>query len=144
MYLMALRDLEEAIPSCIRWSAVRPARCFGCGRLGGLIATVLVCFELGGCGLSDGAAPYMVDPLRYEGYHCQDLLSQWNGLQAQEKNLRNLMARADEGPGGSVIGTLTYRTDYETVLGQEKVLQRTAAEKKCALTPVYESDQTIR
>jgi hypothetical protein len=109
-----------------------------------VIAVALAGGGLGGCGLSDGAAPYMVDPMRYEGYHCNDLVAQWAGLQAQEKNLRNLMARADEGPAGSVIETITYRTDYETILGQEKVLQRTAAEKKCSLTPVYQSDQTIR
>ena len=86
----------------------------------------------------------LVDPSRYEGYHCNDLILQWKGLLKREKELRALMARADETGGGVVIGTLTYRTDYNTVLGQEKVLQRTAAEKNCVLVSTYQSDQTIR
>jgi hypothetical protein len=34
-----------------------------------------------------------------------------------------------------LIGNLTYRADYENALGEEKVLRRTAAEKKCDLPP---------
>ena len=55
------------------------------------------------------------------------------------------MDKASEGGGGSVIGALSYRPDYEKQLGDEKVLRRTAAEKKCALEPpAFESDQSIR
>ena len=45
------------------------------------------------------------------------------------------MNRASEGGGGALIGNLTYRADYENALGEEKVLRRTAAEKKCELPP---------
>jgi hypothetical protein len=93
----------------------------------------------------------MVDPGRYDGYDCKGLVGQWNGLVTREKQLRNLINRADEGGGtGEVIGTLAYRSDYQTVLEQKKVLQRTAAEKKCQLAPIpaaapaFTSDQTIR
>jgi hypothetical protein len=30
------------------------------------------------------------------------------------------------------------------VLSDEKLLQRTVAEKKCELTPTYQSDQSVR
>jgi hypothetical protein len=84
-------------------------------------------------------------------------------LIGQQNDLRNLMDKASEGGGGNVIGTLSYRADYEKVLGEEKLLRRTAAEKKCQLPPSatpapaasvlpppssiptsYQSDQTIR
>ena len=35
----------------------------------------------------------------------------------------------------ALIGNLTYRADYESAVGQEKVLRRAAAEKKCDLPP---------
>jgi hypothetical protein len=106
---------------------------------------------LAGCG-GDGVGALMVDPARFEGYNCKDLLGQWNDLVTREKRLRNLINRADEGGGsGEVIGALTYRSDYQTVLEQKKVLLRTAAEKNCQMAPTpadtapaFTSDQTIR
>ncbi len=97
---------------------------------------------LAGCGLT-GEGSLIVDPSRYAGYRCNDLTGQWKALLARQQELQGLMDKAGDG-GGALIGTMTYRADYETVLGEEKVLQRTAAEKNCALTPTYQSDQTIR
>ena len=34
-----------------------------------------------------------------------------------------------------MIGNLAYRVDYENAVGEEKILRRTAAEKKCDLPP---------
>jgi hypothetical protein len=100
---------------------------------------------LAGCGVgTDGMASLAVDPAKYSGYHCKDLVGQWNGLVAREKQLRNLIDKASEGGGGTVIAAVAYRGDYATVLEQEKVLKRTAAEQNCELTPNYSSDQTIR
>lgn len=86
----------------------------------------------------------MVDAGRYDGYRCNDLVGEWKNLLKREKELRGLIDKAREGGGGTVIGALAYRGDYETVLAQEKVLKHTAAEKNCELTPTYNSDQTIR
>ena len=107
-----------------------------------LVAAVL---PLAGCGMgTDGLASLSVDPAKYAGYHCKELVGQWNGLVGREKQLRNLIDKASEGGGGTVIAAVAYRSDYDTVLQQEKVLKRTAAEQNCELTPNYSSDQTIR
>lgn len=123
---------------------LRPAQAFA--------AFLFVAAALGGCGVTrDGVGALMVDPGRYEGYNCKDLAGQWGGLVKREKQLHNLIDRADEGGGaGEVVGAVAYRGDYQTVLEQEKVLQRTAAEKKCQLTTApaaaapFTSDRTIR
>jgi len=108
------------------------------------LAALFAALALAGCGLSENTtSTLMVDPGHYEGYHCNELAAQWQKLEAREKDLRSLMERAQES-GNAVIGTMTYRADYETVLGEQKALQRTAAEKKCTLVPAYQSDQTIR
>jgi hypothetical protein len=51
------------------------------------------------------------------------------GFARAGQELANLMNRASEGGGGVLIGNLAYRTDYENVVGEEKVLRRAAAEK---------------
>lgn len=105
---------------------------------------ILVVGAFAGCSMSEGVGQYIVDPARYSAYHCDDMARRLKDLLAKEKDLRNLMDRASEGGGGTVIGTLAYRADYENALGEEKLLRRTAAEKKCELGPItFQSDQTI-
>ena len=104
----------------------------------------VVAVALAGCGLSNGTGVLFVDPGRYDAYHCNELTARWKVLHDREKELRNLMDRASTGGGGALIGTLAYRSDYESVLTQEKLVQREAAEKKCELTTTFQSDQSIR
>jgi hypothetical protein len=98
---------------------------------------------LSGCS-GDGVGTLMVDPARYAGYHCNDLVTELGNLAKREQKLRDLINKADDSGAGTVIGAVAYRPDYETTLQQEKLLRRTAAEKNCPLTPTYGSDQTIR
>lgn len=105
---------------------------------------LLAATALSGCGLSDGVGGLLVDPARYSAYHCKELIEESQNLAKREKQLRDLMDKASEGGGGTIIGTLAYRTDYDTVLEQQKLLKRTAAEQKCELVPTYSSDRTIR
>jgi len=99
---------------------------------------------LAGCGLSDGAGALFVDPGRYSSFHCKQLIAESQNLANRERELRNLMDKSSEGGGGSVICTFAYRSDYESVLEQKKLLQRAAAEQKCELVPSYNSDRIIR
>jgi hypothetical protein len=128
-------------------TAGRLAR-FGCATVSRSYAACFVAaaVALGGCGSlrSDGVASLAVDPARYEGYHCKELASQWGNLIAREKQLRNLIDKANDGGGGTVVAMVAYRSDYDTVLEQQKVLKRTAAEKNCELEHSYNSDQSIR
>jgi len=78
---------------------------------------------LSGCGMSDGAGALFVDPGRYTLYHCDDLAARRKALIARENELRGLIERAGESPGGAVIGSLAYRSDYGGVIAEEKLLQ---------------------
>ena len=123
--------------------------------------------SLAGCASSGGVGSLMVDPGHYSVYHCDGLAKRLTALLAREQELSNLMAKASDGGAGVVIANLSYRADYESTLGEETVLRRTAAEKKCDLpppaaavaapapatysvppaatqAPAYQSDQTIR
>jgi hypothetical protein len=95
------------------------------------------------CG-GNGPGSWMVDPGRYEVYHCNDLVTRWKQLTDREKELRALMDRASQSGAGVVIGAVAYRSDYETVQTEEKLVQREASDKKCELTTTFQSDQSIR
>ena len=113
---------------------------------GVLGAFALVAFALAGCGSGGGAGAFIVDPGHYDAYHCKDLDARAKVLATREKELRALMDKASEGGGGAVIGALSYRTDYESVLTEQKLVQREQTEKKCAQQPAgnFQSDQMIR
>ena len=96
-----------------------------------------------GCG-SDGPGVIWVDPGKYTFYKCDDLARRWKALITREDELRGLIEKANESAAGAVIGSVAYRSDYEAVLSEEKLLQRTAADKKCSFTADYQSDHLIR
>lgn len=107
---------------------------------------VLLCLAIAALtGCSNGSGSFLIDPGRYTTYHCNELAARWKVLVAREKDLRALMDRADQGgSGGAVIGSLAYRTDYESVLSEERLLQATAAQKNCNSATQFQSDQIIR
>ena len=109
-----------------------------------LLCAAAAGMTLAGCGLGNGPGSLLVDPGRYEAYHCNDLVTQWKALTAREKELRALMDKASQSGTGAVIGAVAYRTDYESVLTEEKLVQREANDKKCELTTTFQSDQSIR
>jgi hypothetical protein len=110
--------------------------CYGRrGPAGIVLVGLLAAALLSGCSTGDAVSTVMIDPAHYSVYHCDGLQARLKALQSREQELSNLMLRASEGGGGALIGNLTYRADYENALGEEKVLRRTAAEKKCDLPP---------
>jgi outer membrane murein-binding lipoprotein Lpp len=95
-------------------------------------AGVLATGVLGGCSVDR----FIIDPGHYSVYHCKDLATRLTALQARQKELSELMNKAsDGGASGTVIANLSYRGDYENAIGEEQVLRRAAAEKKCDLPP---------
>jgi hypothetical protein len=120
-------------------------RCPQAGRSAVVSAVLAGAIGLAGCSANDDVGKFIVDPGHYSVYHCKDFKPRLASLTARAQQLRNLMDKASEGDGGAVIGNLSYRAEYENVLGEEQVLRRAAAEKNCDLgAPSYQSDQTIR
>jgi hypothetical protein len=109
-----------------------------------LLCAAAAGMALAGCGGGNGPGSWLVDPGRYEAYHCNDLVTRWKALTDRERDLRALMDKASQSGTGAVIGAVAYRTDYESILTEEKLVQRQASEKKCELTTTFQSDQSIR
>ncbi len=88
------------------------------------------------CGLTtDGPGAVFVDPGKYALYDCSALSLRWKELITREKDLRNLIERASESAAGGVIGSIAYRSDYDSVLTEKILVQRRVADLKCSVTP---------
>jgi hypothetical protein len=117
------------------------------------VAAVALVSALAGC-TSNDRNELLIDPGRYSVFKCDDLAARWKLVSTREKELRGLMDRANQSGGGAVVGSLAYRADYNVVIEDEGLLQRTAAEKNCGLSfqtqsgqpqsTQFQSDQSIR
>ena len=89
---------------------------------------------LSGCAMSDDPmASFLVAPGGYVLFSCDDIARTTAGMQARQKQLEELMAKASTDAGGRIIADATYGTEYATTRGQLRNLQAAAAEKNCNL-----------
>ena len=73
-----------------------------------------LCAGLGGCAnVGDSfASSAFVDPAKYEQFDCKQLEGERKALAMRTAELQGLIAKAETGVGGSVVGELAYRNDY--------------------------------
>jgi hypothetical protein len=91
---------------------------------------------LAGCaGMSDSMSTAFADPAKYEFYDCKQLESERKSLASRAAELQGLMAKADTGVAGPVVGELAYRNDYIAVRGQSKFAEEAWRGNKCQETP---------
>ena len=92
---------------------------------------------LAGCAnLGDGfASGAFVDPARYELYNCKQLEVERKSLAARATELQGLMAKADTGAAGPVVGEFVYRNDFITARAQYKLADEVWRRNKCVETP---------
>ncbi|HEX3506453.1 MAG TPA: hypothetical protein VHU22_23965 [Xanthobacteraceae bacterium] len=102
-------------------------------RVFALLAVLDLACSLAGCAGNVTGNDFLVDPGHYAAYKCDDLIKRWKIVTAREKELRGLVARADQNNAGVVVGSLAYRTEFDVVMGDERLLQRAAADQNCAL-----------
>jgi hypothetical protein len=88
---------------------------------------------LGGCadvGYSFASAAF-VDPAKYEQYDCKQLEGERKALATRTAELQGLIAKAQTGTGGSVVGELAYRNDYISARASSKLAEETWQRNKC-------------
>jgi len=84
------------------------------------------------------------DSGKYQYHNCEQLATARVSGTAREKELRELIERAERGPGGVVAGALAYRPDYIAVSEDLRVIDATARSKNCATPPTWRSSTVIR
>jgi hypothetical protein len=88
---------------------------------------------LGGCAnVGDSfASAAFVDPAKYEQFDCKQLEVERKALATRTAELQGLIAKAETGTGGSVVGELAYRNDYISARASSKLAEETWQRNKC-------------
>jgi hypothetical protein len=100
---------------------------------------------LGGCAASgeQAANAAFVAPGKYNFHDCRAIATQMLATQARELELRQLMDRSAQGPGGEFVNTIAYRSDYQRARAELKLLEDTAAGKNCATQSRWTSERSL-
>lgn len=83
----------------------------------------------------DVGSKLLVAPGGFDLYNCQQLTNTIAGLKSRKKQLQDLMAKAETGPGGKLMSAMGYKPDYMSTVGQLRSAEATAREKQCAAPP---------
>jgi hypothetical protein len=98
-------------------------------------------FVLSGCAdMSDSMSTAFADPAKYDLYDCKQLEPERKTLAARAAELQGLMAKAETGAAGSLVGELAYRNDYVSVRGQQKFAEEAWRRNKCRESPPGKTD----
>jgi hypothetical protein len=91
---------------------------------------------LGGCAnMGDSMLSAFADPAKYEYFDCKQLEAERKSLANRSAELQGLMAKAETGTGGTVVGELAYRNDYISARAQAKLVEEAWQRGKCHETP---------
>ncbi|MFA6264667.1 MAG: hypothetical protein WC670_02995 [Pseudolabrys sp.] len=83
----------------------------------------------------DKLGTFLVAPGKYDLYDCQQMVGVAGYYVSREKQLREVMAKAEEAPAGGLISAVAYRSEYGQVRGNIADLRREVTKKKCDPPP---------
>ena len=101
-------------------------------------ATTLLALGAGlsGCAdMGDTALSAFADPAKYDYYDCKQLENERKTISTRSAELQGLMAKAETGAAGSVVGEIAYRNDYITARAQSKLVEEAWRRNKSHETP---------
>ena len=95
---------------------------------------VALCALVAGCASSDG--PYFfADAGKYQYHSCEQLAVASKQKHERQRELKELIDKAEQAVGGQIVSVLAYRSDYVAVNEEVQVIDSTVREKKCAVSP---------
>jgi hypothetical protein len=74
-------------------------------------------------------------PGKYDFLDCAGITNRLKAQSARETQLRELMTRANEAAGGSIVSAVVYQDDFNTVHADIRALRKAAEEKRCTIDP---------
>ncbi len=104
---------------------------------------ILLAALAGGCAGQE-LAEASARPGKYRLYNCDELTTRGIEIVKRERELRDLIEKARQGPGGEIAVALAYQSEYNLTLGDLQELESTGTQKKCVLKHRSVSDQIVR
>ena len=113
--------------------------------LGRATLLALILFGVAACSSSSKVDLMLfADPGKYEYHNCAQILAAGNGVAAREMKLRELIQKAEQSAGGSLVSTVAYRGEYRTVVEELGVIDTVSRQKKCLTPPSWRSSTAIQ
>src|SRR5262249_37711981 len=95
---------------------------------------VALCALVTGCATSEG--PYFfADAGKYHYHNCEQVTSSLKQKHERQRELKELIAKAEQAAGGQVVSVLAYRSDYVAVNEEVQVIDAAVREKNCPPAP---------
>jgi hypothetical protein len=95
-----------------------------------------LCALLGGCAAGGGDGPYFfADAGKYQFHSCEQLAVASKQKRDRQRELKELIDKAEQAAGGQIVSVLAYRSDYTAVNEELQVIDSTVRDKNCAASP---------
>jgi hypothetical protein len=105
----------------------------------------LVAFGVAACSTSSNVDVMLfADPGKYEYHTCDQILKAGHAVADREVKLRELIHKAEQSAGGSVVSTVAYRGEYRTVVEELAVIDTVSRRKNCLTPPTWRSTTAIQ
>jgi hypothetical protein len=95
---------------------------------------VAMCALVAGCATSDGPNMF-ADSGKYQFHNCEQLAAASKQKHDRQRELKELIDKAEQAAGGQIVSALAYRSDYVAVNEELQVIDATVRDKKCAASP---------
>src|SRR5215510_8044981 len=95
---------------------------------------VAVCALVTGCATSEG--PYFfADEGKYRFHSCEQLATVSKQKHERQRDLKELIDKAEQAAGGQIVSVLAYRSEYVAVNEEVQVIDSTVRDKNCPASP---------
>lgn len=78
-----------------------------------------------------GTLTVFADPGKYDYHNCEQLAEQHKRASERERELKLLMDKAEQSPGGAFVNVIAYKTDYVSTTEEIKVIEAASRAKNC-------------
>jgi hypothetical protein len=113
--------------------------------LGRATLLALILFGVSACSTASNVNVMLfADPGKYEYHTCEQILKAGTAVAAREAKLRELIQKAEQSPGGVLVGTVAYRGEHRTVVEELGVIDTVSRQKKCLTPPTWRSSTAIQ
>jgi len=95
---------------------------------------VALCALVTGCATSEG--PYFfADEGKYRFHSCEQLATVSKQKHERQRDLKELIDKAEQAAGGQIVSVLAYRSEYVAVNEEVQVIDSTVRDKNCPASP---------
>ncbi len=82
-------------------------------------------------------------PGKFDGYTCRQIGDRARSASTRERELEEMMARAERGAGGALVSAVAYRSDHLQARAELKLLADTAGTKNCTAETLWGNERAV-